>query len=221
MVPSKAEVIQYADNYLDYAIKKFASRYSLQAKEDIKQDGLVRVLKAYCRIEPDKGWMAFVQRHANGAVQDYIKKSKCKTRPDFHAEFSHDVEKIAYEIQENTELEINWELVARMASKDTRVLVLAKCLQGHTVSDISRYANFSRSGMVVMLNELYESMDDPFLLSDPWTNQIIFAFGLSEFFNMGSIDNGVGWDLKPIDIFNPKLKIKKLKRSEKDQMSLL
>jgi len=215
-MPEIEEVLAKAETYLDYSINKYASQLSWELKEDIKQTGFVRVLEAYQRLDADGGWKAFIQTHCNGAVLDYIKKA-CRKKESIEMDEQRDeIDEsvllncgILYDSKDEVKLYIKWELVARMASKDDRVLLVAKFILGHTVSDIARSSKMSRERISQKLQEFYDALEDPFSLSDPWVNQIIYAFGLNEHFHMKEHDNGEGWDLEPMDVFNNNMEYKK------------
>jgi len=225
-MPEIGEVIAKATTYLDYSIYKYASHLSREIKEDIKQTGYVRVLEAYERLKADQGWKAFIQTHCNGAVKDYIKKA-CSKKETFEMDEERDEIDggfllnfgIFYNSKDEVDLPIKWDLVSRMASKDDRVLLVARFILGHTVSDISRNSKMSRERISQKMQEFCEILEDPFMLEDAWVNQIIYAFGLSEHFHMVEHDNGEGWDLETVRIFENDLEYRKQVYS--NQMDLI
>lgn len=215
-MPEIDEVIAKAETYLDYSIRKYASHLSWEKKEDVKQEGLLRVWRKYRELKEDEGWKAFIQRHCSGAVLDYLKKAATK-RETYEIEEERDEIDgdllinygIFYDSSEEVRLPIKWDLVARMASKDDRVLLVARFILGHRITDIAKNSRMSRETLSQKLQEFYEMLEDPFNLNDKWVNQVIYAFGLSEYFHMQEHDNGEGWDLEPMDIFAEDLEFKK------------
>lgn len=212
----KNEVIAKASEYLDYSIRKYASTLSNEDKEDIKQIGFERVLHAYDRIDEERdSWKSFIQNHCNGAVLDYLKSPKNKMKTAEFDEFNMIQADelidfgIFYNSAQEKKLKVNWDLVSRMASKDDRILLVARFILGYTISDIAQNSQISRESINVKLKEFCEKLDDPFEVSNKWINQTIFAFGLCLHFNMVAKDNGEGWDLEPIDIFAKTMEFKK------------
>lgn len=213
---NKEAVIKKADEYLDYAINHKAKHLPREIQEDIKQIGFERVLRQFEKIDFNDAWKAFVQQHCNGAVLDYLKSPKNQRYYQEIDEQKCEVDSfdllnigLFYNSFDDLKLDIKWDLVARLASKDDRVLLVARFVLGHTLSDISRSSNFSRERINQKFKEFCELLDDPFEVENKWVNQIIYAFGLSEHFHMEAIDNGEGWDLEPIDIFKTEINLEK------------
>jgi len=212
----KESVIAKASEYLDYSINKYAAHLPKEVKEDIKQTGFERILRHFEKINFDEPWKSFIQNHCNGTVLDFLKSPKNQR---YHQEIneqtcevdSFDLLNIGlfYNSFDDLKLDIKWDLVARLASKDDRVLLVARFILGHTLSDISRDSNFSRERINQKFKEFCELIDDPFEIDNKWVNQIIYAFGLSEHFDMKAEDNGEGWDLEPVNIFKTQVNLEK------------
>jgi DNA-directed RNA polymerase specialized sigma24 family protein len=212
----KETVIKKASEYLDYSINKYAFTQSRETKEDIKQTGFVRVLEAFERIDESmNSWKSYIQNHCNGAVLDYLKspKNSRKTSELFDGTYIEADDLINmgmfYNSAHETKLNIKWDLVSRMAAKDDRVLLVARFLLGYTISDVSTNATMSRESITCKFQDFCSSLDDGFNVNDPWTNQIIYAFGLSHRFSVSEHDNGWGWDSEPINIFVTDMKFQK------------
>lgn len=71
--PSIEEVVKYATKQISIYIGKIASHLPFEQKDEIEQIAMVRVLEAYKRLDPDKGWKSFIQRHCSGATLDYLR----------------------------------------------------------------------------------------------------------------------------------------------------
>lgn len=93
-----------------------------------------------------------------------------------------------------------WRLVARMASVDDDIHLLAKLLLGFTKPELARRFDVSRERMYQRLKEFFERIDSPEKYHDPWVTQTIYAFGLCDRYNMDPVDNGLGWNFKPVNL---------------------
>ncbi len=223
---NQSEIIAYATDVAEFAVFKYAQNFPDETKEDLKQISLLRVLEVIDSVDTSKPWKSFIQLHAKGAVLDYLKSKKNHI---FHYDESEYGEMVIadslleygifYNSSDEIKLKINWDLVSRMASKDDLVFLVARFILGYTITDISRNSKLSRESINQKFVAFIEKLDDPFNISDAWTNQVIFAFGLSEYFNQKAIDNGEGWDLEPIDIFSSDIEFRKKKYT--NQLNLI
>lgn len=121
-----------------------------------------------------------------------------------------DVEQIAglygvFNEMETMEGKINWPLVSRLASEHFEVLVVGMLMLGFYPQEVAEKLDISRERILQVAGGFLEGLDSVENYGRRSTEQIIFAFGLSEYFHQRSIDNGYGWDFKKyIDLFNPK-----------------
>jgi len=68
-------VYKYAQRQISYYISKFASKHPPEHQQEMAQDALERVWKAYQKFDrPD--WKGFIQNHCRGAILDYIKMGR-------------------------------------------------------------------------------------------------------------------------------------------------
>lgn len=208
-------------------IAKIASSIPEEQKDEIKQDARLRVWKAYDRIDPEKGWKSFVQRHCQGAVLDYLRWGKGFTESHLaepeeelkpwrlkqRLNFINDEGQKAtvdemlaflghYEEQDDPMDESpNWDLIARMASQDQDIHLVAKLMIGFTHEEVSEMWKVSRERITQKLAEFCYKLDAPEYTGSRWIAQTIFAFGLCAKFHQPVIDLGFGWEYDKVDLF--------------------
>lgn len=238
--PSLEEITEYADKMLDVYLGKHAAHLPREQKDEIKQRGFLRLIEAYDRIDAEKGWKAFVQRHCRGTVLDYIRlgagfeesslgpsaeeresdegeldetyaPQRLRTRVigrDDEKDQTLDVEQVAAvhgiftDFEPKEKLKLRWRLIARMAAVDQDIHLIAKMLLGFRLTELAAPFQVSREMLHQRLNAFVERLDDPEFYHDPWVQQTIYAFGLSEHFGMEPRDMGVGWQYEPVDLFD-------------------
>lgn len=100
---------------------------------------------------------------------------------------------------------INWDLVSRLASVDDSVLLVAKHLIGDTFEEMSERSNVTRERFSQKFSEFFDRLDSYRSDGDKWCDQVIFAFGLCDVYGTPKIDNGLGWDLEPVDLFSDEI----------------
>lgn len=231
--PPIEEVLEYAARQSSIYIGKIASTLPSEQREEISQAALLRILEAYERLDPEKGWKSFVQRHCAGAVLDYIrwgtgfeevtlKKSseddptekkpwKLKNRLVIMEQNGDDEKSIdatlglvgIHECQPDIEdYRPNWPLIARMASQDVDIHLVAKLLLGFTQTELSGMFKVSRERLTQRLQEFCEKLDSTKYLGSRWVAQTIYAFGLCNLFHQAEIDLGFGWEYEPVDLWS-------------------
>lgn len=99
--PSLETVLEYARKQADKFLKDRAAHLPPEQKDEVRQEAQIRAWKVYDQIDPEKGWMSFIQWHCKGAILDYLRDGKGfkesawrddekeeakKTDPDFCAE---------------------------------------------------------------------------------------------------------------------------------------
>ena len=95
----------------------------------------------------------------------------------------------------------NWDLIARMASQDVDVHLVAKLLLGFTQTELSSMFKVSRERLTQRLQEFCARLDSPEFLGSRWVAQTIFAFGLCSKFHQPEVDLGFGWEYDPVDLW--------------------
>lgn len=232
--PTREEVLEYAEKQIKYYIKENASYLPEEQKDEIRQEASIRLLSAYDRIDPEKGWMSFVQSHCWGSVMDYLRSGdgfeesgdkeeeddpaapKTQKAPKLKKRISltsydgedRDLEHILgangifIEDEDPSEFMVhpNWDLIARLASRDEKVHLVAKILMGCTQTAEADNFGVSRERLSQRIREFFDELDKPENLHSKVINQTIYAFGLSQYFGMEPVDNGVGWDWPPVDL---------------------
>lgn len=225
--PTVDEVLEYAEEQIKYYLRKYAKDAPHEQKEEMSQDARLRVFEAYQRIEADRGWRAFVQRHSFGAIADYLRHGRgcsekawtnvldeetpeaLKFRLDFIDEDTNqalDLDDIVGHEQEifpNLDpaklININWELVARLCRLDHDLhLFVRHVLLGYPLTELTEQFGVTRERLGQRVSAFVKSIDAPEHVGNPWVEQIIFALGLSGQFQMKSEDRGVGWTLEPV-----------------------
>lgn len=228
--PTLDEVLAYAEPNLKKFIAKLAVDLPLEQKEEILQEGYIRILHAYESLEPDSGWKSFVYNHARGAVLDYLKSGTgfaesrwTLTKPEDHE--SRNVNKISSRVDATSEegdslgidyllgingvvdvqedqIKIRWELVARMASQDKGINSFARYIKGFSIEEIAYSQGVCRARMGQILEDFVQRFDDPANNLNPWFLQTCYAFGLCNRLGFEDKDLGLGWSLRKVDIDN-------------------
>jgi DNA-directed RNA polymerase specialized sigma24 family protein len=238
--PTIDEVVDYARDQIKIFLNKLAPDLPREQKDEISQRALQRIVQAYARLDPEKGWKAFTQTHCRGAVLDYIregagfeetagdprKDEKRKANDDELAkdiakrcseslrtrvsmvsddDRSLDVEEIAgihgiFAEDPEFEVDPNWNLVARMASVDEDIHLVAKVLLGRTQESLSEMFGVTRERLSQRVQEFVERLDAPEFYHNRWVRQTIFAFGLSGVYGMDKFDEGLGYEFEPVDL---------------------
>ena len=222
------EVIKITQKTAKREILKRASFLPEEIKKEILQSAHLRVLEAIRRINPEKNWKSFVKTHARGAVLDFIGAGKhyeemkwsarvdSEDSEDYKEKPRHrvsgvdeennplDVEMIAGIFGKHHDppdkIKINWLLVHRMAYHDICIRCLAMWVMGRTLKEISQVIGKTPARAQQYIKEQVKKFDDPEHYKSEWVNQTIYAFGLSELFNMKAQDNGMGWNHPPVDL---------------------
>lgn len=231
--PDIIEVIKYGENQTHYYIrqqqKRFKNYIPEEHHEDICQDTMVRILSAFKKLDETKGWKAFVQKHAWGAVTDYINRGRGfednKWAKNSKSEEGQTLRFREYGIADESgdpvqiedilanhyaeqqldvelkEVSIRWELLAKLCSMfpDLHIFVRHHLL-GHKLVDLTKHFNLTRERIGQRVAAFIETLDDPKYYHDKWVKQIIFALGLCEHYGMPDIDQGVGHFLEPVDL---------------------
>ncbi|MGZ3687330.1 MAG: hypothetical protein ACXWPM_01085 [Bdellovibrionota bacterium] len=265
--PSLDEVLAYATKQADKYVRDLAAHLPPEQQEEICQEALVRIFKAYDKIDPKRGWRTFVQEHCWGAAQDYKRDGKGfretrwdepgkdeaaedeaeleaaksaaletaqepqESNPDvaspsapkerrlFKQRLSHrvsivsseddqvlDVESVAgiFGVHSQSENEgpskVRWNLVARMASVDREIHLVAKMIRGFSETDLAPGFRVTREMLSQRFYAFIEKLDSPEFYHSPWIAQTIYAFGLSEQYGMPDHDQGLGWNYEPVDL---------------------
>lgn len=71
--PTMDEVLEYATKQADKYLREKASHIPDEQQDEIRQEALIRVAKAYPDLDVALGWKSFVQFHAKGAIKDYLR----------------------------------------------------------------------------------------------------------------------------------------------------
>jgi len=228
-------VLEYAKPILNDLAGQFANKICAEQFEEIRQDAFLRLWRKYPRIEADKGWRSLVYNHCRGAVLDYLKHGKgfqeerwSIQKPeevgDVHVGklqsrvplTSSDGEDICIDqiVGQNgifdelnvDRIEIDWDLVAKLASQDECLHAFAKNLRGVTLEKIAPVfgIEIARAGQLVQA--FIERFDDPEHADCPWFKQTCFALGICEVLGMPNVDQtkilgfSVGHGLAPVDL---------------------
>lgn len=228
--PTLDEVLAYAEPNIKNWISKEAKDLPFEQIEEVLQEGFVRIIKAYPTLDPEKGWKAFVYKHARGAVLDYLKAghgfteerwsiakpeehdsrnvTKMRSRLGLVNEKGEDMS-VDFVLGMNGEfdelvdkLKINWELVSRMATPDMGINAFSRFIQGFSIEEIAYSVGLSRARLGQILDEFVARFEDPHQAFNPWFQQTCFAFGISERMGFPNEDNGKGWSFDPRNIYD-------------------
>jgi RNA polymerase sigma factor (sigma-70 family) len=238
--PSLDQVIKYATPLIKKFIGECATNLPEEQREEILQDAYLRIVTAYKELDPDKGWKSFVWNHSRGAVFDYLKFGKGfhEQRWSIQKEESHgsqNVNKIKDRIQVvnsededqsidqtlgqhgifssfDSEININWDLVARMASIDDALHAFAMHLLDFSQEEIAPKFAACRTSVGGLIQSFVQRFDDPELNDCEWFKQTCRAFGIADKMgidgdmhsNKNIMGIAVGWSLKPVDLYSTK-----------------
>ncbi len=221
-LPTWENVEEYANKKINSAVYSKCSNLPYEIQEDIKQEAWIRVWRHFDKLVPGKSWKAFISTHCNGAVLDFLKsnrglhelktgattmKSRVRMYSEDGSEFGVDHVLGAFGIYADAEhdkeqLDIKWDLVQRLAAEDDRVLILAKHIVGVSYVDIASQSKFCRERVGQQCREIINHFSSPESEGDKWTEQVLYAFGLSDLYGTPNEDNGFGWQMEPVDIFS-------------------
>jgi DNA-directed RNA polymerase specialized sigma24 family protein len=229
MKPSLEEVLEYGRPLLKKFIADFALDLPPEQKIEIEQEGFLRLVEAYNGIDPDAGWKSYVYMHTRGAVLDYLKAghgfeesrwsiakaedsdSRFTTKIRERLELTNyedddvDIDSIlgqngVFKELDIDELEIKWDLLARMASTDENLHAFAKYLKGQTIEQLAPTFDIKRARAGQMIQAFIDRFDDPNCACDPWFLQTCYALDLCDLIGVPKKDYGVGWTLEPVDL---------------------
>ena len=230
--PTREEICNYARPILKKYIGKKYRHIPEEQREEMEQEGYLRILNAYDIIRPTE-WKSFIYTHCNGAVQDYDKFGKGfeEQRWSIAKTEEHEavhVNKIRHRVEIPTDedgndaefdqvlgfngvfaeldvfgLKIKWDLAARLASNDIELLCFLKLLREFTVEEIAVSVGVSRSVATQYIQNFVQRME---LMKR--NMQTIYALGLCYKFGMKDVDQStihnepLGNDVEPINILD-------------------
>lgn len=232
--PTIEEVLRYATPQVRKFIGEAAADLPSEQREEIEQEAYTRLVAAYEQIDPALGWKSFVYNHCRGAVLDYLKfgrgfheqrwsiakdeengsrnMGKIRDRVEIVSE-DQDVD-IDHVLGSNgvsslmtfDRININWDLVARMASQDEALHAFALHIRGVGIEEMAPVFGLCRARVGQLIQAFVERFDDPEHADCPWFRQAVFAFGLCEHLGMKVIDQSlvygfrIGWPHAPVDL---------------------
>ena len=71
--PSMNDVLKYATDQVDRLLREKAAHLQHEHRDEVRQEALIRVAKAYAELDVTRGWKSFVQTHCKGAILDYLR----------------------------------------------------------------------------------------------------------------------------------------------------
>jgi DNA-directed RNA polymerase specialized sigma24 family protein len=141
----------------------------------------------------------------NGLAQDYVKVDLYSTKP-LKSITENDGPAYSWITEifpEKTLIDFNsgieWNLLARMAAIDEEICLIALIIKGHSRLKLAEIFDDSQESIKSRALRFCRRLDSPQLYEDEWTNQIIFALGLSEEFFQEPKDFGLGRFVHPLD----------------------
>lgn len=225
MKPTFEEVYSYAKKYIEWNIRKKASKLPKEIKEEISQDAYLRVWQAYENLDPTRGWRSFIRLHCSGALLDYLKGGKGSLEDSLESERLEIRDKDGTLLSEEDILGLcnvyhvdglkkekfqpNWELLSRLVSLDQDLHIVCKVLLGFSQEAIAAQLiteegkTISRERVGKRVSEFFHRMDSIVNLGDDLTEQMIYALGLCKFYHMPDTDLGLGWDLQHFNLYDP------------------
>jgi DNA-directed RNA polymerase specialized sigma24 family protein len=159
----------------------------------------------------ETGWAA-KPTDGDGAHQDRLKTRvgnfQFKTSdeemfdPDLESFLSAHGIHAVHESEEDQVFKVNWELVSRMASIDPDVHLVGKILLGFTQSELAEGFGVTRERLGQRIRLFFDRLDSPEFFHNRWIKQTIYAFGLGPMFHMDPVDQQLGWNLRPVNLYS-------------------
>ena len=103
-------------------------------------------------------------------------------------------------------IEINWDLLSRMAAKDQELHVFAKYIRGIGLEQMAPVFALKRARIGQLIQSFVERFDDPERADEPWFKQTCFALGICKLLGMPQVDQSdvlgfkVGWNYEPVNL---------------------
>lgn len=69
--PTISEVLEYAEDQIKFHLRRLAFNYPPEHQEEMAQEARLKIFRKYDRLDPNEGWMSFVQYQIEGAIKDY------------------------------------------------------------------------------------------------------------------------------------------------------
>lgn len=177
-------------DYLRYGRGYHEQRWSLQKVEVIDKDGKKKLLK--------KSWK----------LRDRVEVVG-ETDGDDNVSIDHTAGVFGqYTEAIDDRVEIDWELVAKMASIDDGFHAYAMILRGHTQEDIAPKFGACRTSAGTLIREFLERFHDLELRKDPWFQQVCRALGIARRLGIRRRSSdpdpvlgfAIGWKLQAVDL---------------------
>jgi hypothetical protein len=228
--PSLEEVLDYAQKQVAYYLNRLARAAPHEHREEMAQNAIMRIWRLYPKMDATRGVRKYVQKHCRGALLDYrragsgfqetrasLRSSKLNgsKAPPLTRRISTYCESeqesmeldeaigfyiIGQEVKINEMVEINWELLSRMARKDFGLHIFVRhVLKDVELEKLTAVFGGTRERLSQVYNEFLTRIDDPSRVNDPWTNQMIYALGLSKHLGLPKEDLKLGWTFEPVD----------------------
>lgn len=224
-MPSVDEVLAYANGQINVLLDKLAWNSPLEHREEMAQLARMRVWRKYGVMDVRRGWKAFVQKQVRGAILDYTRAGVgfIETKRMRDANGQHglrqristnckdedeaiDLDKIlgftvmGQEVEVRELIDVNWDLLARLARRSPGLHIFVRhVLFDVELSQLEPIFGVTRERLSQVFHEFLASLDDPKFINDRFTNQVIYALGLSRLLGVPAVDNGQGWTLEPVD----------------------
>lgn len=234
--PTIETVLAYVRPLTLKFIAQFARDLPEEQREEIEQSVNLKVIHAYKGLDPDAGWKSYAWNLARGAVLDYKKHGQGfqESRWSIAKEEAHgslhttkirervfhgppgledmpDLESVlgrsgVFSETEIDSINIRWELVARLASRDEELHAFAKWIRGHDFEEMAPHFGLSRARIGQLIQAFIDRLDTPSEMDKPWNRQIAFSLGIARHFGIQDCDQArlyrfpIGNDLGPVDL---------------------
>jgi len=166
--PEFEEVYDYALQKTRYFIYQFAKDFPKEHQEEIEQESMLRIWRAYQRIN-SKTWKTFIYTHCKGAVIDYLRAGKGFKEIDYNC-----VHVRVYDEGEQTTEEdlaarygqyedfqdslVDYEAIQRLIGIDDDIYMLLKRVLGFEIKEISESMGVSKEIISRKTNKLFEQI---------------------------------------------------------------
>lgn len=235
--PTLMEVLEVVDKKINFFIYALAINLPDEQKDEIRQIARLKIFEKYDEIDPEQNWKGLLNMKLSGIVKDYIKQGtgfedgegwkRLGMNDDDGEEISVENVMGARGLFDTIDIErinVNWELVAKLASKTPEFHAFVKQLIGIPLRIIGPVLNVEIARADQLIKEFTDRFDDPHYADDTtaegfWFRQCCYALGVSELMGWPNEpcryhDSGVivGSKLQPVNInseepsYNYKLK---------------
>lgn len=218
--PSIQEVLDYTKKMILFFIAKKAKHLPYEQKEEIQQIAYLKLIEKFPEIRSE-GWKSLIYQKCNGIVLDYLKLGTgFEDDTDNHRvelvnsdgdDVSVDQVAGIYGVSspELQKVNINWDLLSKLASRDLPLRAFSKQLLGIPLKTIGPNLDVEIARADQLVKEFISRFDDPEFADCAWFKQCCYALGISELLGLPNepiylddADYMIGENLDPVNLYD-------------------